>query len=230
MRAQAAARRAQAALVLALLGAGPAAASTIEARAFVAPAAPRAAARATQDDWAALEARPASPERVQAVLQRLAQARALDANAQRSAWRVGLDEAQALRLEPARAIQQRLHELVQADWSAMDLALTLNRLEGAAAADPVLEAQIARSPAPAELWAQRGIYWLGAQHEARARDCLGHALAYGSTDAAVVLAREDLARGRTRAARAGFRALLLDERPSPWALRGFGISLLEGTP
>jgi len=214
--------RASAALALALLVATPSSAGAVHV--------PAHARAVRQDDWAALEARPASPERVQAVLQRLAQARSLDGAAQRAAWQVGRDEAQALRLEPALAIQRRLHELVQADWSAMDLALTLNRLEGAAAADPVLEQQIARSPAPAELWAQRGIYWLGAQNEARARDCLGHALAYGSTDAAVVLAREDLARGRLRAARTGFRALLLDERPSPWALRGFGVSLLEGTP
>jgi hypothetical protein len=228
MRSFEAAARAWVALPLALLVAAPAAAAARHGAPRMA-AAPASRA-ALQDDWTAIEGRPISPERVQAVLQRLAQASALDARAQRVAWRVGLDEAQALRLEPARAIQQRLHELVRADWSAMDLALTLNRLEGAAASDPVLEEQIARSHAPAELWAQRGIYWLGAQNEARARDCLGHALAYGSSDAALVLAREDLARGRTRAARAGFRALLLDERPSPWALRGFGISLLEGTP
>lgn len=144
------------------------------------------------------------------------------------AWRIGTQEAEALRFDSAVAVQRALYDRAPALWSVSNLALSLNRLEGAAAADAVLAHWLprARGAERADIWSQRGTYWLGAGDAARGRPLLARAIALGSSDATVVLAREDLGEGRVEAARAGFAAALLEREPSPWAVRGFGVALL----
>ncbi|MEM7309759.1 MAG: hypothetical protein AAF682_23995 [Planctomycetota bacterium] len=184
-----------------------------------------------EESWLAAEVLEASPARSQAALSALAGSPAqLSGQRVRLAWEIGVEEARALRLEGAQAIQAALHERYLAVWSAMDLALTESRLGAYEAADRVLAAQIAREGEAGrptvDLWSQRGTLALGSGDEERARDYLGFARARGSSNAGVVLARLDLDRGKLPEARAGFRALLLDPEPSPWAPRGWGLALL----
>jgi len=183
------------------------------------------------ENWLAAEVLAPSALRARAIQDALeATDAALDSRQRRLAWEVGVDEARALRLDGARSIQEELHRRSLAVWSAMDLSLTLSRLGLAEAADRVLAEQIEREAAAGrdtgDLWSRRGTQTLGNGDEARARDYLGHGLARGSADAGVVLARLDLESGRIAEARAGFRALLLDPAPSPWAARGWGLTLL----
>lgn len=152
----------------------------------------------------------------------------LDEAALRVAWETGVAAARALGLEDAIAIQGALDERHPAPWSAMDLALTLGLAGRTDEADSVLERALERADraASAELWSRRGLLWLGAGDERRARDGLGRALARGSGDAAVLLAWLDLERGLLREARAGFRPGLYDDPPGAWSLRGWGLCLL----
>ena len=94
-------------------------------------------------------------------------------------------------------------------------------------ADEVLAAQMALGEGSPDLASQRGLNALGGGREAEALEHLAVALARGSDDAAVILARLDLARGRMRDARAGFRALISRPEPGAWAIRGWGVSLVE---
>ncbi|TAJ02142.1 MAG: hypothetical protein EPO68_18365 [Planctomycetota bacterium] len=180
-------------------------------------------------DWAAVAALPAGRERAARVALLLHdRARELSKPEIELAWRVGTEEADALRFDSAVPVQRALYERMPALWSVSNLALSLNRLEGAGSADKVLAEWLprARGSERADVWSQRGTYWLGAGDAARGRPLLARAIALGSSDATVVLAREDLAAGRVAAARAGFAAALLERTPSPWAVRGFGVALL----
>ena len=115
----------------------------------------------------------------------------------------------------------------------MDLALTLSWADRAQEAAHVLtetiEAERRAGRPTGELYSRRGLTHLGAGQERLARDDLGRALAQGSSNAAVVLARLDLDRGARRAARVGFRSLLDVDSPGPWEQRGWGLALLGGT-
>lgn len=148
----------------------------------------------------------------------------------RMAWEIAVAEARGLRLDAARGLQAALHQRFLATWSAMDLALTETKLGAYERADAVLAEQILREAqagqATGALWARRGLLTLGSGDELRARDYLGFGRARGSLDAGVVLARLDLDHGRLTEALAGFRALLIDDDPSPWARRGWGLALL----
>jgi tetratricopeptide (TPR) repeat protein len=141
----------------------------------------------------------------------------------RLAHRLGVEAAEDLRLEEALAIQDALHARVGAEWSAFNLALSLRRMGLYQRADRILEEQLGVA-ASADLYSQRGLNALGSGNEARARTLFGAALARGSRDAAAVLARLDLAEGRLDTARSGFRALLANEDPGAWALRGWGVA------
>jgi hypothetical protein len=179
--------------------------------------------------WSSVEARAAGPERARAAAQLLADRSLTPGPAETQlAWRIGVEEADALRFESAALVQQALYDRVPALWSAANLALTLNRLHGPEAAERVLAPLqfTATGRDAADLWSQRGTYWCGAGAGRIGRGYLGRAIALGSTDATVVLAREDLENLRIAAARCGFRAALLEPAPSPWALRGFGVALL----
>lgn len=148
-------------------------------------------------------------------------------------WNVAVDEARSLRLEQgALPIQARLHERYAADWSALDLALTLRRLGRREALEALFADVLAQAGRQGrevpEVWAQRGIAAAGFGDERRARDYLGKALSGGSDSAAVVLARMDLDAGRLESARAGFRASILHLPPPDWSWRGWGTTLLPG--
>lgn len=151
-----------------------------------------------------------------------------------TAWRTGAEEARELRLESALGLQRELYDRYREPWSSMDLALTLSwagrTQEAARVLTETIEAERGAGRPVAELLSRRGLVYLGAGDERRARDDLGRALAAGSSNAAVVLARLDLDRGARRAARVGFRSLLDVESPGPWEQRGWGLSLIGGEP
>ncbi|MBM3977419.1 MAG: hypothetical protein FJ299_10560 [Planctomycetes bacterium] len=181
------------------------------------------------DAWSILDALPPGRERALRAAELLSDRERVPSAAQlESAWRIGTQEAEALRFDSAVAVQRALYERVPALWSVSNLALSLNRLEGAAAADGVLSQWLpqARGAERADVWSQRGQFWLGAGQAQRGRTYLARALALGSADAGVMLAREDLEAGQVSSARTGFASALLQPDPSPWALRGFGVALL----
>lgn len=147
------------------------------------------------------------------------------------AWRVAYD---GYRGEAARTIAEAMHAVAAERWSAEVLEGTCRRLGDYASADRALAEQIRRTVDPAErraLLERRAIVAAGAGWTEREREFLGRALAAGGTDAYQMLARRALADGETARARTLFRALVerhLDtpaEAP-PWALRGWGMTLL----
>jgi len=183
------------------------------------------------ESWLLAAVLPTSPPKAQSVLQALAQTPTLDRDQLDMAWRTAAAEAGALRLaEGARPIQEILHARYQAAWTATHLCLTLMRLGELGELDRMMRAAIEREEAggrsSAELWSQWGLAVLGAGQEHRARNLLGRALERGSQNAALILGRLDLQLGRLAAARANFRSSVLTEKPSAWALRGWGSSLL----
>ena len=183
------------------------------------------------ESWLLVEVLPTSPQRAEAVLYGLSLTPTLDSHQLDLAWRTAAAEAGALRLESgARPIQSLLHKRYAAAWTAIHLSLSLMRMGDLDALNQVMGQVIAQEEAAgrssAELWSQWGLAQLGAGNEQRARDYLGFALARGSSNAAIILGRLDLQQGRIAQARANFRPSLLTERPSAWALRGWGASLL----
>jgi len=143
-----------------------------------------------------------------------------------SAYRAGVEAAEDLRLEEAIGIQQPLHDHVGEEWSAFNLALSLRRAGLYQRADRVLEEQLDKGQSP-DLYSQRGLNALGSGNQKKARTYLGAALARGSVDAAVILARLDLASGRLDSARSGFRAVLVEAPGNAWARRGWGTTLVQ---
>ncbi|HED64226.1 MAG TPA: hypothetical protein ENJ09_01600 [Planctomycetes bacterium] len=181
--------------------------------------------------WWVAEVQPPGPARVRALLAALEATAELTPEHLRLAWNYGVVEAQALRLETgALPIQRILEQRAQAPWSTMDLGLTLSRLGRVEELDALFEHAIEREAAAgrdtAELWSRWGIATYGLGRDDLARDRLGRALARGSQDASLVLARMDLRAGRLEAVRSGLRASILSTPPAPWALRCWGISLL----
>lgn len=181
--------------------------------------------------WFLADSLPAGPVRARIVLAALETPRPLNRWELLLAWNAAVDESRALRLrESTLPIQRQLHERYLADWSAMDLTLTLRLLGERRALEALFEETIAREAAAGrpvkELWTQRGIAAAGFGDDRRARDYLGRGLALGSDDAGLVLARMDLAAGNTLASRDGFRASILGEPPADWAWRGWGTTLL----
>lgn len=181
--------------------------------------------------WLLAELLPPGAERARLVREALQAPDALRRWQVLLAWNAALDELRALRLEEgALPIQIALHERFQDAATAHDLALTLRALGNGQAADRVLAEALQREREAgrrdANLWEARGINALGFGDEALARDYLGRALAEGSLGAALLLSRLELAANRLEAARAGFRALILDAPPPDWAWRGWGATLL----
>lgn len=186
--------------------------------------------------WVAAELLPPGPTRGRAVIAALGELEAapreapLDGARTELAYEVWVDAAENLRFDEALAIGRNLHSRSHATWSAISLGLTTMRAGLPDEGDAVLAAQIALPSTSAAdlaaLWDHRGILALGAGYEAPGRFALGRAVLHGSSDAAVVLARLDLAAGRLEAARAGFRAAWIENPGSDWARRGFGLTLL----
>ena len=148
------------------------------------------------------------------------------------AWEAGKRAAEGLELDLALRIQGPLFQLAPAEWSGFNLAITLQRLGQWTEADDVMGELLDTYPLgdPAGAWSQRGIIALGSGEPLLAREYMGRAIALGSADAAGILAREDLSLHRMNSARTGFRAALAGNNEHPWALRGWGLSLLGASP
>jgi hypothetical protein len=171
------------------------------------------------------------PDRAHIVLEALADEQPLARWQVLLAWNVAVDEARALRFEQgALPLQFALHERFRQPSTASDLALTHRALGQGEAADRVLASSIGRAEEGGEnsyeLWEARGINALGFGDVQLARDYLGRAVAHGSLGAALLLSRLELMSKHDSAARAGFRALILDTPPPDWAWRGWGTAAL----
>lgn len=193
------------------------------------------------ENWIAAEVLAPGGARTRALLEGLADGRPEPSRDQLMlAWTAGLTYAgELLWMEEAVRVQRALHRRYGTVWSVLNLAFTLHRSGSSDEADALLGEYIAAAEPPAgqaapaelaELWNNRGLIALGRGRERQARDCFGRALALGSTDSALILARIDLSRGNIAEARAGFRGLLLDVEPHAWALRGWGVALLSPDP
>ncbi|MEX1023851.1 MAG: hypothetical protein WD226_02135 [Planctomycetota bacterium] len=145
-------------------------------------------------------------------------------------WGFVQRELAALRLVETEPLLAALHERYRAPWTAVNLALVRQKLGDYRAVDALFEATVRaerrRGNATGGLTSQWGILVLGTGDEARARTLLERAYALGSDDAAVVLARWDLALDRPRTARRRVRALMLSPEPPAWAQRTWGLALL----
>ena len=150
-------------------------------------------------------------------------------------------EVASFRGEAARILAHAMHASAQLTWSATCVEFISRRLGDYDAADAVLMERLQQTDVPGErldLLQLRGLGAMGAGRTRQARDLLGRALALGGADAAPMLGREALALGRRERAAALFRTLLTPSRDpapnTPWALRGWGLSLLpaaaEGPP
>jgi tetratricopeptide (TPR) repeat protein len=186
---------------------------------------------AAREQWLLADLMAPGPERARLVRAALESPSTLSNWQVVLAWSVGVDEARALRLaESALPIQRVLHERNHASRSAEDLAQTYRALDRREEAEQVLREAIAQEEATGRqapaLWEERGLCALGFGDEPGARDYLGRALAQGSREAGLVLARMDLLAGRSQTARRGFQALILTEPPLDWAWRGWGTTLL----
>jgi len=142
-----------------------------------------------------------------------------------------IERIDAFELVPAEDLMRAMHARSHAGWSAESLSLLLGRADRFDEARLVLDEQLARtdpaSPEHGALMQARALASLGAGHEARARRELGAALVHGSPDAAVVLARLALSSGQPERARVVARALLGHDPAPSWALRAWGISMLQ---
>lgn len=135
--------------------------------------------------------------------------------------------------QPLRALRlaEALQRRARAPWSAGNLGRVLGRLGRGGEGRAILEEQLALESDPAVRLAlrdDRGLLALGAGDWEAARRDLGHALANGSSSAADVLGQRALAQGRLDRARALFRGGAGRDSARPWALRGWGISMLAG--
>lgn len=181
-------------------------------------------------DWSALAGLPPGPARGELVAEALEAAGGeLPREAQQLAHDAGIRAADALEFGLALRVQGRLHARVGQLWTGYNLGVTQHRSGQTAAGDATLAALI-EGAAPADranLWSQRGIFALGQGRRDVAASHFGHAMALGSADATAILARERLAGHNLDAARDGFRASLNRNPDHPWALRGWGLTLLS---
>ena len=183
-----------------------------------------------QDSWSEVADMEPGPERGRLVAGLLALHEGeLGREAQGLAFEAGSRAADALELDLALTIQGDLHRLVGAWWSGFNLALTQQRSGDVAAGDATLAAllEAARPGDRASLWNQRAIFALGEGRWLDAHAGFGRAMALGSADATAILAREHLARHNLHSARTGFRAALNRNPDHPWALRGWGLTVLS---
>ena len=156
------------------------------------------------------------------------------------AFQAFVADVDAMRVEAAEVLGVALHERAQATWSAGSLALWSTRMGKDERSRRVLDERLA-SPdlgpdERRELLERRAISALGAGDIVQARRDLGATMAMGATNPVQILARLALAEGERRRSSRLFGSLLVpraDEDPlatSPWALRGWGLSLLAPEP
>ena len=141
-------------------------------------------------------------------------------------FRTHSDAADALR---SSALAHALHELAQAPWSAMNLAISSTRAgdyeAGADALEGLLRSEL--SSADYETLSSRlSLVYLGESGLLGARRHLGAGLTKGSGDSLIVLGLWFLERGHLARARALFRAALAADSKQAWAGRGWGLSMV----
>lgn len=131
----------------------------------------------------------------------------------------------------AIALQHLLHQKNGADWTAVNLALSLERVGDFDGAEAVLNEQAVGwwQPSPMIMTRQGlGLIARGRIEAGRAR--LSIAMARGSDDAEITLARLDLSSGRRLEALRGFSAVLSRSDAGAWSRRGYGMALLGPDP
>lgn len=183
-------------------------------------------------DWDALQAMSPGSARAQLVLEGLRNASGdLGSVEQNLAYAEGLRASAAFELELSIDLFQAVYDHTAAGWAQYNLALAQNRAGSLQQADQNLAELLASGPASEapSLWSQRGIFAYGSGHDARGRALFGHAIGLGNADASAILAREALARHNHATAKRGFRAALSRNSDHPWALRGWGLSLLDSS-
>lgn len=138
---------------------------------------------------------------------------------------------------PARLTAEAMHAVGQATWSAFCVEGISRRYGDHARALAVIDERLA-AVGPAgdpvelrELLERRAISAMGAALPREAEASLGRALRLGGDDALQILGKIALDAGRPREACRLFSALLARAQAqggeaAPWALRGWGVSLL----
>lgn len=137
----------------------------------------------------------------------------------------------------AEVLAEALHQKAQATWSAFCLEGILRRLGKGERALAVINQQLeAVGPSAGSertaLLGRRAIIHGGMGNPAGTMGDLGSLLALGATDGYQILGLTALQEGRWSTARGHFGVLLDRSRvsaspPPPWALRGYGVSLLR---
>lgn len=153
-------------------------------------------------------------------------AEVLPLDLQQLCFEIGAQLAEKGDLESAAALQTALHRNVQADWSAIDAALTLGRSGRVEEAERLLSDHEPRAAFAGEIANHRGLLARGRGDDRVAREHFGRALVAGSRHAGLSLARMDLEVGDHSAARIGFRPGVDDAPAHDWALRGWALTLL----
>ena len=183
-------------------------------------------------DWEALQAMSPGPLRGQLVLDGLHKATGpLGSVEQNLAFAEGIRASAEFELELSIGLFQAVYDENGAGWAQYNLALAQNRAGYTQRADQNLAELIASAPAgeAPSLWSQRAIFAYGSGHDARGLAFFGHAIGLGYADASAILAREALAMHNHAGAQRGFRAALSRNTDHPWALRGWGLSLLDSS-
>ncbi|MFT7676107.1 MAG: hypothetical protein ACI8QC_000074 [Planctomycetota bacterium] len=142
---------------------------------------------------------------------------------------------------PARLIAEAMHSTAQATWSAFCVEGISRRYGDHDRAIAVIDerllavAQAGTIQEQAELLERRAISAMGANRKPLAEASLGRALRLGGQDALQILGKIALDAGRREEACRLFSALLArsqarGDEAAPWALRGWGVSLLPPGP
>ncbi len=130
----------------------------------------------------------------------------------------------------AIALQHLLHQKNGADWTAVNLALSLERVGDFDGAAAVLEEQTWRGAASPLIMTRQGLGLIARGRMRAGRARLSIAMARGSDDAEITLARLDLSSGRRVEALKGFSAVLSRSDAGAWSRRGYGMALLGPDP
>lgn len=152
------------------------------------------------------------------------------------AWQAWVTAYDGYAGERALLLARAMHEVSGAIWSVEILEGTCRRLGLYEHAAAVIQEQLTRTPSGPDqvfLLERRALVAAGAGDPSAQLEFLGRALAAGGVDAQQVLGRRALSAGRLERARGLFRGLV--ERQTleggvnaPWALRGWGVTLLPG--
>lgn len=149
-----------------------------------------------------------------------------------------VEEHDAFRAGPARRLAEALHASAGQPWSVYCLEGIARRSGDLQAAQAVVQQQLQTTAADAvaeriELLQRLAIVAAGAGDRDLELGSLGRALRLGGDDALQILGKTALFAGERKRARRLFGALLQRSaargtQTPPWALRGWGLSLLPG--